>query len=244
MLTNVPTWTTDRVELLKSGFDSRPHLPRDRSQHRRQPQRGNRQTRPPPVDARPGACRTAPDQGRPGAHRGNPFPGLQYRILQAVLRRRTRRCRRSRSRASAAARCSNSATNGAAGRSARPAPRISAFAATRRWKACPIARATTASPIVRARARARCARIRRPRFRARPRARSGLGLRKHRVDERGAAVLWLKQQKPRDSSGAASRPRRDSSRRTPACRPAPAFAARARRACGRRRRPECASDRP
>src|SRR5439155_5729746 len=39
----------------------------------------------------------------------------------------------------------------------------------------------------------------------------------------------------------ASRPRRDSSGRTRACRPPPATSAHARRACGRRRRPGCAS---
>ena len=156
MLTNIPTWTTDRVELLKQSFRSRPHLPRDRSQHRRQPQRRDRQTCPPPVDARPDPRRTAPDQGRQGTHPKS-IPRAAVSDAAGRLRKRAAAARRSRSQASAAARCSNSATNGAAGRSARPAPRISAFAATRRWKACPIARATTASPTVPARASALCA---------------------------------------------------------------------------------------
>ena len=152
----VPTWTTERVELLKSHFEAglscreiAASIGVSRNAvigklARLELTRG------------PGKGRTAPGQGRQGALPEIHSPAA---VSDAAgrLRERTAAPARSRSPASAAARCSNSATNDAAGRSARPAPRISAFAATRRWKACPIARATTASPIVRARASASCA---------------------------------------------------------------------------------------
>ena len=154
MFANIPTWTTERVELLKGPFRRRPLLPRDCRRHRRQPQRRDRQAHPPRTDARTRNGRTAPGQDRPGAPR-NPSPACNTGCCKTSTRTDSRRSR-SRSPASAAARCSNSARNDAAGRSERPAPRIFAFAATRRSTACPIAPGTPASPTSPARASGSC----------------------------------------------------------------------------------------
>ena len=155
MLTNRPTWTTDRVELLKSHFEAgltcreiAASIGVSRNAvigklARLELTRG-------PARAKPRPEKTARERSRKS------IPQAAISDPAGRLRKRACRSRRSRSPASAAARCSNSATNDAAGRSARRAPRISAFAAIRRWKACPIARATIASPTVRARASALC----------------------------------------------------------------------------------------
>ena len=150
MFANRPTWTTERVELLKGHFDAglscreiAAAIGVSRNAvigklARLELTRG-------PARAKPRPDKTARERSRKS------IPRLQYRMLQDVYEHDSRRSR-SRSPVSAAARCSNSAMNDAAGRSARPAPRIFAFAATRRWKACPIARGTPASPIGPARA--------------------------------------------------------------------------------------------
>ena len=133
-------------------FRSRPLLPRDRRRHRRQPQRRDRQTLPPRPDARQDHWRTACASAGEGAQRRNPFRALQYQMLQVVYENGAAGRRRADRQRAAAARCSNSARSDAAGRSARPARRIFAFAATRRSRACPIAPATPASPTSPARA--------------------------------------------------------------------------------------------
>ena len=144
-LPTLPTWTTERLELLKGHFAAGLTCRE--------------------IAAEIGVSRNAVigklsrlglTRGKPGARapreqaaqerRGRSVPRLQYRDAARGLRRRGR-SRRRRSRASTAARCSNSARSAAAGRSTRK-PRNSAFAATRRWRACPIARATRGSPIV------------------------------------------------------------------------------------------------
>jgi hypothetical protein len=104
-----------------------------------------------PARAEPRPTKAARERSRKS------IPSLQYQILQAVYENAQplqeepiaseRRC--------SLFELSNETA--AAGRSARPAPRTSAFAATRRSRGCPIARATTASPTVRARASALCA---------------------------------------------------------------------------------------
>ena len=144
MLANVPTWTTERIELLKSHFEaglSCREIAADIGVSRNAVI--GKLSRLDLTRGKPGG-RASPRQAARSAS-PNTTPRLQYQMLRRSTKRRSRRGR-CRSPASTAARCSSSASKDAAGRSARPAPRISASAATCRSRACPIARATPASP--------------------------------------------------------------------------------------------------
>ena len=90
---NIPTWTTERVELLKSHFEAGLSCREIAGAHRRQPQRRDRQTLPPQSDARQSPCRAAPASNRQATRRAI-GPRLQYHILRAVYDGRTadRRC--------------------------------------------------------------------------------------------------------------------------------------------------------
>jgi GcrA cell cycle regulator len=118
MFANRPTWTTERVELLKGHFDAglscreiagRIGVTRNAvigKLARLQLTRG-------PVRAEPRPTKAARD-ARENRYRGCRIGCCRWSTKTPSLRRK------SRSQASAAARCSNSATNGAAGRSATP----------------------------------------------------------------------------------------------------------------------------
>ena len=135
MFANIPTWTTERVELLKQHFEAGLSCRE--------------------IAASIGVSRNAvigkltrlgltrgPGRREPRATAGQ-APRRQIRSTAAIsdaasrLRERAAGRRRRRSQATSPVRCSNSARSDAAGRSRRPAPRISAFAATRRSTGLP-----------------------------------------------------------------------------------------------------------
>jgi len=148
MLTNVPTWTTDRVELLKSHFEAGLTC--------REIAASIGVSRNAVIGKLARLEMTRAPARLPASAPGNPSPDCSIRSCRPSTKTHSR-FRKSRSQARIVARCSNSATNAAAGRSARPALRISVFAAIRRCTACPIAPGIPASPTVRAHASAWCA---------------------------------------------------------------------------------------
>ena len=142
-----PTWTAERLALLKSAFEaglscreiaadigvsrnavigklSRLNLTRDEGRSRRRA--GKR------------AAKT---------DRLNTTPRLQRKCLPRYTANLIRISPTNRSTMRSAAPCTNSARSDAVGRSAAPAPRTFASAATGLSKACPIVRAITAWPI-------------------------------------------------------------------------------------------------
>ena len=146
MFANIPTWTTERVELLKRHFDEGLSCRQIAATigvsrnavigklTRLGLTRGPTSTEPRVTTAKP----VPPD----------PAPESSTRCCKSSTRTGSRSAT-GRSKAPSPARCSNSASSDAAGRSARPAPRIFVFAATRRSKACPIAQGTRlATPAV------------------------------------------------------------------------------------------------
>ncbi len=178
--TSHPTWTNERLELLKSGFEAGL------------------------------SCREI------AAHIGVSRNAVIGKISRMNLTRDKAGVRRPAAK--------KPAEGGAAGRSARQGRRISASAATRRSRGCPIVRVTAASPTG-------CPRI-------------------PERDNRRCALTSCLEHEMRFSSRvlvsipAASRPLRRSSDKIPDRRRAPASRARAHRACARRRRPGCAIARP
>ena len=148
---NEPTWTDERVELLKSRFAaglscreiaddigvsrnavigklSRLNLTREKSGDARRPARKDAAKRTPPGIGAKAPIPDAPEiVRRAGACGRRADPQRTLLLVARVERGRD-----------------------AAGRSAPRAPRISVFAATRRSKACPIAPATAGSPTGRA----------------------------------------------------------------------------------------------
>ena len=86
MPTNEPTWTEERLELLKSHFAAGLILPRNRRRHRGEPQRRDRQTLPPQSDARKNRSMRRARRGKdaPKGRRRGSVPRLQYRMLQAL----------------------------------------------------------------------------------------------------------------------------------------------------------------
>ena len=92
MFANIPTWTTERVELLKSAFCSRPLLPRDRRRDRRQPQRRDRQAVAARIDPRRGPTNAEQRTQKPaeGARRGIRRRGCSTDAASGLRRSRSR----------------------------------------------------------------------------------------------------------------------------------------------------------